>query len=43
VSGFEINEKNLSMAVCNGCLYLFRLCQGLQFLTIERFCNLPLK
>jgi len=39
MNGFEINENVLSMVVCSGCLDLFHLCQGQQFLTYESVCK----
>jgi len=36
IIGFEINEKVMSMVVCNGSFNLFHLCQNHRFLTINQ-------
>jgi len=48
MNGFQINEKVISMIVCSGCLDLFHLSRGQDFLSYEhacmasKFCHLSL-
>ena len=35
LKGFQISENVLSMVVCSGCIDLFHLCQGQQFITSD--------
>jgi len=39
MKGLVINEKVLSMVVCSGCLDLFHICQGQDFLTPNLVCQ----
>jgi len=39
MKGLEINENVLSMVVCSGCLDLFHICQGQDFLTPNLVCT----
>jgi len=48
VNGIDITGKVISMVYCSGCIELFHLCKGIQFLTLDNacslstFCHLPL-
>ena len=39
MNGFEIKENVISMVVCSGCVDLFHLCKGQQFITPESVCK----